>query len=491
MITVHQPAGKKIHAAQFAQYRYNAGEFVQRRVKKTSLLHHTGITLLALLGATVVVAVVTIIVAALPIFAQGPEDILPEKGTVAVFFRPTETSLRRFEPWLPGLARWTPDAAMQVLALVDLPRGGQGSVAFIRRSVNQEHTALDDALARDVGPFTVRVSSPDLWPLLTGASARLGRSKSFRALARGENNENPWAFLASRVLPHPVTTGDLIFRNLVLTDVQSIMITTTATGTTAMEIYAEHAVWDDLPSMPSSTPLPLTFFSFAVPLPATVYTQLLAALPRTERTIAESLILTWIADVFGNDVSLETDLLPLVSREGSLSLVRTASGGTAFLLRGEGKRSDATPVLSRLHDSVRAGFSTTRMTRHVLDKGRFVSTNLRDDTTLIQETDRNIGSWHIRTTTHAGDGRGLATAASDASVLISNDPSVLEQALHATGSALPALTRATGTLQRTKMSGLPGLLLSPSPLLPEGTAYVDWSLSRRGSVTTIVFASHN
>ena len=478
----------KMRHVQFAQKRYNGPEPALQRVKKTALLPPAGIALLALLGATIVVAIVTVIVAALPIFAQGPEDILPEKETVAVFFRPTEVQMRRLEPWLPMLAQWTTDAP-QVLAIVDLPRGGQGSVAFIRRQSGvSKPLPSPDAFTHEVGPYYIRVSSPELWPLLAESSARLDRSKPFRILSQNKTGDRPWVFLARRVLPHPVFAGDLIFQNLVFAEAEAVSIVATASGSVTTEVFAQHALWDDLPTLSSAVLPPRGHFAFSVGLPTTCLSQMLASLPRAEHAIAESLLLTWIQDIFGEDVSMETDLLPLVSREGSLSLARTASGGLSFLLQGEGKEADSSLLLTRLHNSVRAELSTARISQHILDKGRFINRNLRNDTSLIRETERDAGPWHIRTTTHAGDGLGLVSALNGYRVFLSNDEGTLVQALNATGASFPAFTSAAGTMELAIIPGLPGFLHPPSPLLPDRMTQLDWTLSRRGSVTTIVFS---
>ncbi|MDD5751615.1 MAG: hypothetical protein PHS73_03805 [Candidatus Peribacteraceae bacterium] len=453
-------------------------------MKQTTLLPRTGIAFLALLGATVILATVTIIVAALPIFAQGPEDILPAHKTAAVFFRPTETSLRRFEEWLPVLARQTVETPPQVLAIVDLPRGGQGTVTFLRRPAVPEPSLPSDPLVQEIGAFTVRVSAPELWPLLSESTGRLGRDKAFHALAQKKQAGTTWAFLAKRVVPVPVSTGDLLLEHFALAGAQAITVTATATGSTSVDIYAEQAVWDDVPAFTAQPPLADAFFRFSLPLPGKIYEQLLPLLPRTERTVVESLLLTETARIFGEEVSMHMDLLPLVAREGSFALKKTASGGTAFLLQGESGHSDPSAAISRLHDSVRAGFSTARIAQHILDKGRFISRNIRDDTSLIQETERRSGNWRIRTTVHAGDGQGLATAMSDATVLVSNDPALLTQALSAAGPSSASPATALGTIL-CSAPYTPALLRPSSPLLPEKAARIDWSLTRRGPVTTL------
>lgn len=462
---------------------------------KKSLFRATGLSILALTGGVILLVALIVIVSSLKTYTQKPEDLLPAEETIAVFMNPTEQSLRSYDLWLPLLAHLPPLSGKDAIALLALPKGGQGIAVFARRSVTQADapSSVTGEDIRTMGSFSVLVTSPDIWPLIEAPTMRLAQFKPFRTLSRGKGATVSWNFLRTSALPHSDSLAHDILSSLFLKGAMFLAITpSNDQGHTIVEIEEDASFWDNL----SAAPLPPTpshpLFSLSLPGTEHLLENVLTDIPRDRRMVLDSALLTWVAGVFGDDVSLAFDLLPLLKDSAAFSLQRNVAGETAFLLAGTADEAILSPLLRRLHDSVHAGLPTARTVTRSLDKGRYVFRNMRSDPSGVEEKEERKGEWQTHTTIHAGDGKGLFSAVKGKSYLLSNDAGLFSEVLNGSGSLLPspeaALARGSIDLSFLASSGLSAsspLLTFPSPLFPEKATLLRWLLNRRNTVTTL------
>jgi len=463
-------------------------------VKKT-LFHATGLSILALIGGAILLIALIVIVSSLRSYTQKPEDLLPADATIAVFTNPTEQSLRSYDLWLPVLTHLPTLSSKSAVALLALPNGGQGIVVFARRSGTQTDTPPNGANEniRTMGSFSVLVSSSEVWPLIDAPTMRLAQFKPFRTLSRGKGPTVSWNFLRASVLPLSGSMSDTLLSSLFFRKATYLAITPQNNqGRTIVEIESETSFWDTA----SASPLPLVpshpIFSVSLPGAGNILEEIMGDLPRDKRITLESTLLTRMADTFGDDASMESDLLPLLKDSIAFSLTNHADKKPSFLLSGTADEATLSPLLTRLHDSVHAGFPSARVVTRILDKGRYVFRNMRSDTSGVEEKEEKKGEWQLHSTIHAGDGKGLSSAVNGKSYLLSNNAKTITEVIEGSGSLLSspeaALARGSIDLSFLTSSGLSAsssLLTFPSPLFPEKADSLRWLLNRRNTVTTL------
>ncbi|MDD4628227.1 MAG: hypothetical protein PHE68_02415 [Candidatus Peribacteraceae bacterium] len=464
---------------------------------KKNLFHATGLSILALIGGAILMIALIVIVSSLQSYTQKPEDLLPADATIAVFVNPTEDSLRSYDLWLPILTHLPVLSNKSAVALLALPQGGQGIVVFARRSATQAEapaTAAGENI-RTMGSFSVLASSPDVWPLIDASSMRLAQFKPFRTLSRNKGPTLSWNYLRASVLPLSGSLTDTLLSSLFFGKAACLAVTPhNEQGRTVVEIENETSFWDTasaapLPPVPSNP-----VFSISLPGAENLLKEILENLPRDRRFTLESTLLTRMTDTFGNEASMEFDLLPLLKDSIAFSLTEHAEKKPSFLLSGTADEATLSPLLTRLHDSVHAGLPSARVVTRILDKGRYVFRNLRSDTSGTEEKKEKKGEWQLHSTIHAVDGKGLFSAVNGKSYLLSNDAELIAEVTGGSGSLLSspeaALARGSLDLSFLTSSGLSAtssLLTFPSPLFPEKAKTLRWLLSRRNTVTTLTF----
>jgi len=136
------------------------------------------------------------------------------------------------------------------------------------------------------------------------------------------------------------------------------------------------------------------------------------------RTIVESLLRTFVYGTFGENIGLESHLLPLIG--GRMILHTTKSGA---ILMGEGALEKE---LTALHEAFRETLSTVRVTSRVLDK-RFSAIDVRHDPSLIAQEKSRRHYWKIRETRHRESGEGIFTARQTSRFLLTTNKDLFDR----------------------------------------------------------------
>ena len=142
---------------------------------------------------------------------------------------------------------------------------------------------------------------------------------------------------------------------------------------------------------------PLSLAAINDPVVALTYSEgrtalerILNTLPSDDALVLEGLLRKSI-DRFGDGVSFEGDILPLLENAGSLQIVEVDDGRELLLEGSTQKSTELNAIVDRLHKSFTSTLPSVRVTTRRLDR-RFASTDLRHDTSLIQHTEESESS---------------------------------------------------------------------------------------------------
>jgi hypothetical protein len=347
---------------------------------------------------------------------------------------------------------------------------------------------------RQLGAYTVQVSSGEVWGMLSAEQpARLSDSKDFRLLSWGKTGNQSWQFLRSDTLPPPLSPGDDVLSTTLLSGVTHFARTEQERGRALFELAGPSLSGSPslLPLFPSGSS---SLLSLSLSSPAEIWQQVTSALPTSKRLVLESNVLTLVASVFGDAVSLEFDVLPLLGEGTTLEIKKTSSGAIAFLLAGSADEEILPGKIDQLHTSFGVSLTTVRVVTRVLENGRFIAQNIRDDATVFEGEGYDNGQWHIRSTVSTQGRKGLFSATMEERFLLSNNEDLLREGMTASLSSpsspspQSSTALAQGTFAPTGISALfgdslPSLLrfFSPSPT----PSAFRWSLERRGDVTAL------
>lgn len=432
-------------------------------------------------------SLVTVTVTSLKAYMVTPEDLLPGESTLALFSSAEEALIRQYEVWLPVLRSIPPSAFPRTIAVVDIPQEGPVIVLFARRPLPADIFPADNRWTRkDIGPLTVAASSPAIFPLLESPVSPLRSFRAYRRLSQEGKGDQAWIFAQSSLLPQPLSPADTLLNTLAVHGATHLSIAPSGQSGSVVRFFPANGPEDPaiLPVAPADGS---PSFSIALAHADTFWQELKESLSRTDRLTLEAKLLTLLASTFGEDVSLDYDVLPLLLAPSRLTLTVTASGSTAFLLQG---RAEGAPErLAHLHDAFRGSLTTTRVVTRAFDKGRYVFRNIREDSAQIVDESFPLGSLQAHATSQTS-GRGLYSATDGENYLLSNDRTLLGRSILRSQTMPGGPAMADGVLSRSAFATFftlsPPLLLGPSsPLIPSSEQAIRWSWTRQGDVAII------
>lgn len=430
------------------------------------------------------VGVITILITSLHTYTLTPPDLLPADETLVLFSSADDVLLRQYEPWMPILKTLPKAEIPRTIAIVQVPDEGKIIAVFARRPV------VPDALPsgskwtqREVGPLFVSASSPNIFPLLESPPHPLSASEAFTLLSRGDAERNPWIFVRRTLLPAPASLTDAVLDTLLLNTTTHLGIFPRSGSGMVVRLFPAGTEKGSLPlAHPTKEP---SVFSVALARPESTFRTLQDTLPREQRILLETKILTFVSATFGADISFTYDVLPLLTRPARVTLAQSASGTLSVLLQGNAP--DAEAKIARLHEAFRGSRTTARTISRVFD-GRYTFRNVRDDTHMITDEYAPVGGMQMRKTIHALQGE-FCSAVQGEAFLLATDCALLEHVLLDQPQGPGASALATGTFSISTLSSLahalPVLLGPSSPLHPVNTDVLQWSLSRQGDIRTL------
>ena len=399
-----------------------------------------------------------------------PETYLPAERTLALWRNVDDETARTLRQWFP--------------ILYNFPAAESGTTVVLLRTRDDETGWVSmrrEPHLRGI-PYHLESDRPETLALLKNADSftPLSKQSSFKVLQTGEWSGSGFVFLQrERMTPSE--------RELPLPWIHTDSSLALSIGSQGMAI---HYVAPDSPihSVPDDVPQVFTGALFVMRIADVPHWLTMSArhLLPSASVILQSVAQQVLAEVFGKDISLSYDLFPLLSRATTLSLGKTASGQTAFLL--EGSMKDTTLMKTLLtHLQTQAPQRPVRRMQRTFSEG-FVSDLLGIDATSA--TEERVDEW----TLHRTPSSSLVVAASASSFLLSNSEAAMHHRLSPATPQLPpspyGILIAEGMFAKDTLSTLlPSLLPTlwtsihlPVRLGPE----VKWMLTQQGERVTIL-----
>jgi hypothetical protein len=400
---------------------------------------------------------------------MSPAALLPVEKTVALLVPHKPDDVAFFARWLPTQA--------------PLPTIEAGSTLAIVRHANRGGWILFRPSPSGQGePFVMTASDPSLLGLLGQDDATLADDDGFRALHADLPPDAGWAYVGRResaLLDGWLAGGPAVLT--VETDRVTLRVPDRIDGSAATTALREPAGdrpifsawiadWEDMAQHLEGL--------------AGEQASLLTA------TMAQSLL----SPLFGPDVSLRHDVLPMIDAGGEVRL-ETISGTTLFTLAGTaGSADEASEGIERLRASFRTSAGGSRRERRDFEGG-FKMDWLRADDSAVDERRVELEGWDVLEQSRPG-GPKLATAISGKRFVIAND---LDAAITgASGSPIDTVGGgigfsdgrvAGGTIDPASLRRLADNLFPDGPELPFEAVFgergVSWSLDDDGRRLTL------
>ncbi len=402
-------------------------------------------------------------------------EVLPAEATIAYWHLTDDgAALPGLPAGLPAM-KWPADIAM-----LQSPSGIQW-VAFPGAP---NDPLLKQAKAIDGKAYVA--SSPDVDALLASPDPKLWTDSTLRALRSGVDSRTSFRF--SRLGPQTRPSATPLQR-LIGSHAPTAMLQFADGTKTILRFYGKTGTgaW--------ALPLPLPSFSPAavrilvLSAPADAWQRYLGGLPPRERTLQQAMLKTTVRDWFGEDVSLEFDVLPLLQTQAVIVMGnKTGDGRTPFLLEGRARGAGVAERLNRIRRSAQGSMGGGTVTEREFEDGVTVRQVRAGDETA-NEVQSERGGWTVSVSGTASD--SIITAVRGDTFLISNAPAWVNQRID--GSVeIPGLPLGRGEFVAGGVaSGTDSSLLSPAdPMirelaggsLPERFA---WAMERWGRVLQV------
>ncbi len=452
--------------------------------------------MLALLGSAGILFLIIATTNVLTIQSKIASDFLPARETVLFVKEPDEAFIESLQQWFPLLEKIPVPDGIDVLALVQLPDESIEPILFARAKDISLPTIEVQKIY--LPPFTILTTSEELVNILQNTEGKLSRYLPFHAL-RSKSVGGPWAYVDLAHTPLPSAPIDSLITDFVLKGSTFAAIAPTEKGY-RFDMFGSpnisgKTVRDNSLSYISNPTLILHTWNSAE-----YWTQLLENLPEESKSITEGIIRNIAHNLFGNDVSWEYEILPLLQREETIELAYDANDTIRFAIHGgTSTPKKITTLLSQLHTSLQTTFNATEIRTRALD-GRFTSRDIRMTDTPRAELKR-VNGWQISETRNKDNSLLLVTALKGNEFVVSNTEeaiSVLEDATSQNRLQPPVagntLDRskllATGLTDKKALQKLTKTLLSTMeihsffPVVGGEEAIIEWSLSEGGGLRT-------
>lgn len=457
---------------------------------KSPLLRTGTILLIALVGGLVVLAGLAYFAQSLTKYGKRPIDFLPADQTVAYIQSPAQELLKRF-----AFESNVSDGS-DAVALLRMEDGSLNAATFWdKRRVSPEIASLEGVV--DAGTFFVVLADP--YDNFSDAKTELlSSSEYFNTLMKHKDRDETVAFLSVDILPELSDLPSQILKTYLLKTNSYLTYSPIGNHTVIELIGGAIPTSDTLPTPEIAAPQS-AILTLAVASPQLTW-QRLQEFPITHRQIITSLMQQEVIDRLGEEISLEYDLLESLGPT-LFSVLEKRDGKHAFFLSGRAKtHRELSALIEKLHASVKGGFPAMQIEERTLDD-RFTSKDIRFDDSDLGESEDDRSGWTVQSTKY--DGTGLYTARRGKEFVLTDSSSALEEYLEGESTTLalpvsPSLIRSSllagGWVRQPEVSELLKKTVkdfeieSSSPLLPDDSGTILWSMEQRGPVTTLNIA---
>ncbi len=467
----------------------------KRHMPFASSLRTAGIVMLALLGSALLLALFVTTTNLLTVQSKDVSDVLPAHETIALLAAPSPELTEILRREFPAAAALTAPEGTEAIAVVALPDGTTGAIAFSRAPGSSP-----DRLP----PFHVTATDSAVLRAVQSADGFLSQLAPFRALARGRRNDAGWLYLRADKMPATENKDEQTVRSLLLGDARFAAITQNTPGDWRIDRYEElpvdHRGMTGTPQIVTGSGTVLAIAGNALLERCEVALCLIMTGP--ERQLLALRLQAAIRETLGDAVSWEFDLVPLLAGEATIAAAKNGSGTLIVGMRVKAEEERIADTVERLWGSVLERQPQFDVQSYTFDD-RFPSTTIRlQAPPTAQAGERN--GWDVRNMPH-GQAPRLTTATRGSELIVATDEQLAEammrggtrpdprdqwQALAEKSVVLAEGAVDVGWLQAHMQSFVPqfpALSAPPWNVLFGAGSTVQWKFTGGNAVTSLSF----
>ena len=430
---------------------------------------------------------------------QTAASVLPARETVALFEDVPAERIRDATALFPILTS-APIYERGSLALIEYSCGDDcsdlGWILFQKKqdAADSGGTSFsnDRAGGSVVGPWSIRVSSPILLSALQeGGTGRLLSLDAFRQGRRAGKEE---IYLSLGILPGPVDLTDHMLSTL-LQGSESMTMAETGSGWT---IFIANPPPMLSPSIPESIlHPPQTNLSMTVGDGRRLWKTMEERMDVPLRRILYALVGSETEGLLGKDVSFTYDVLPLLQKPFTVHVSKSGSALRYALGGSMDDRHQLIQNLEQLHQSVGRSLPTVSLITRDLDE--FRSILVKQNASLLEQTEGNEGGWKLRSTRHRETDAGLISATRGDRFALGNDAALVTALMDDKGTRTPFPTLYFGGSRsvlaggivdlapwRAEMTWTPWKQMMLGPILRHEGRLI-WHIEKTGNALVISF----
>ncbi|PIR53990.1 hypothetical protein COU75_03095 [Candidatus Peregrinibacteria bacterium CG10_big_fil_rev_8_21_14_0_10_42_8] len=409
------------------------------------LLRTTIMIVSAMIGSAIVLAGLIIVVGNLTTYGSIPADFLPSEHTVAIFHNTNQETLSKWSSHFPALS--------------EASYGEEAIIGIIQNSDSTFSAAIfQKSGTGTLGQYNLQFTDSKIQSLIGKQQFPVSKNRSYKLLAE-HHGLHSWIYMKVSALPAPHGLRNTIEHALLYRDSNYIGIQEEID-----HIQISQETDQTFISAPlQDATLSGTIFRASIGEPTVVWKSVHQLLSKENTIIVDGIIQEKLTD-WGNDISLEHDIMSLLSEPSTLHI--TESGGVInILIEGSVKNTqDRDRILDRIHSSYASILPTSTITRRVLDK-RFSSVDIRHDESQITNSQFRNGNWTIRETLFQKNTHGMITATHKNNYLLSNNLHTIEEAITSISTTSPQSTAGfivnQGLIDLSKVQVLLTPILAP------------------------------
>ncbi len=435
------------------------------------------VIVLATLGSLVVIFLILWATWTLTMQTKSVASFVPADKTVLLLHWPTQATYDKAQELFPSLIPTTLPPETAALALIETATGSLAQVIFLEET-NPILKTLSSAPPL-LPPYAVIVSDAKLTPLIGEHDGNLADAKDYKNVRTHFTARQPWSYARRSALP-PLSAADALLAATFFGDATSVGVGSNS-GTIILSVTGMKSV-QGISNNITTQYVPNSFLVLHGDRLTSLFQTADGEMNEESSVIAKAGLQQVVQELLGDSVSLQYDLLPLLSGETTLELAYGSGGNLLFALHGE-QRDSATleKKLTLIQKSADNLSNQVEIQDRTFDE-KFPSRNVR--TKPEDNTTKNVNGWDV-VESRRPDGSLLvviATSGNKFLVTNSSDAATLKNAGSITSPSEKGRGRgslmASGYLQKEDLYRLLQRftvgIQSPSLAVPSGT-YL-WSL---------------
>jgi len=383
--------------------------FFAKKCNSMSVPHHlrtSGIIMLSLLGTASILSLLVAATSFLTVQSIQASDLLPAADTLFFAHKPTAELLDAYTELFPELSAIQFEANTEAVALTS-----SGYALFIRETQEENTHSIS------IPPFAIVVSDPAIKKMLQPEQDILSTYPAFQQLQNAQSLQTPWVYIQQKALP---SHWDFLNN----TSIESMSVRTEE----AMHIVnLAGSVPSASTAIPKQVPvvLPQPFLVISGNSLATQWDNIQSLLSTDSANINNGILLRTIKNLYGDSVSWQYDIAPLLDAQATIEMEYNASGTLLYAIHGTAPLGHSVEdTLQKITTSFARTFPDTIEIRSRTLDNRFNARDIRMNENPSGYESVEVHGWTAQRIPASPIHPTFITAARGKSFIISNADSV-------------------------------------------------------------------